>query len=170
MSPLSTDRQPGRSQSAPDDRPQPITKGLDLSSYEPDILARDLDVIFCGVNPATTAAIAGHNFSSHSNRFWMALHLAGFTDVRLQPHEGRRLLEYRCGLTAIPADETGHRCAAGRIPECLMPRERQGLLFCASGRACPTPRSPTSLSTGRVIAVFSRARTIYQQIVIGETP
>jgi double-stranded uracil-DNA glycosylase len=72
-----------------------------LSSYEPDILARDLDVIFCGVNRATTAAIAGHNFSSHSNRFWMALHLAGFTDVRLQPHEGRRLLEYRCGLTAI---------------------------------------------------------------------
>ena len=29
------------------------------------------------------------------------LHLAGFTDVRLQPHEERRLLQYRCGLTAV---------------------------------------------------------------------
>jgi len=44
-------------------------KGPDLNSYEADILARDLDVIFCGVNPAMTAAVAGHNFSSRSNRF-----------------------------------------------------------------------------------------------------
>jgi double-stranded uracil-DNA glycosylase len=76
-------------------------KGRDLNSYEPDILAGDLDVMFCGVNPATTAAAAGHNFSSRSNRFWTVLHLAGFTDVCLQPHEERRLLEYRCGLTAV---------------------------------------------------------------------
>jgi TDG/mug DNA glycosylase family protein len=73
---------------------------LDLSRYEQDILANDLDVIFCGVNPATTAAVAGHNFSSRSNRFWTVLHLAGFTDIRLQ-HEERRLLDYRCGLTAV---------------------------------------------------------------------
>ena len=78
-----------------------MKKALDLSRYEPDILARDLDVIFCGMNPATTAAAAGHNFSSRSNRFWTVLHLAGFTDVRLQPHEERRLLEYQCGLTAV---------------------------------------------------------------------
>jgi double-stranded uracil-DNA glycosylase len=76
-------------------------KGRDLNSYEPDILAGDLDVIFCGVNPATTAAAVSHNFSSRSNRFWTVLHLAGFTDVCLQPHEERRLLEYRCGLTAV---------------------------------------------------------------------
>jgi double-stranded uracil-DNA glycosylase len=29
------------------------------------------------------------------------LHLAGFTDVRLQPQDERRLLEYGCGITAI---------------------------------------------------------------------
>lgn len=28
------------------------------------------------------------------------MHLAGFTDVRLQPQNERRLLEYRCGITA----------------------------------------------------------------------
>jgi len=58
-------------------------------------------VVFCGLNPATTAAAAGHNFSSRSNRFWTVLHFTGFTDVRLQPHEERRLLEYGCGLTAV---------------------------------------------------------------------
>src|ERR1700752_1642075 len=82
-------------------------KGPDLSSYEPDILARDLDVIFCGVNPAMTAAVAGHNFSSRSNRFWTVLHLASFTDIRLQPHEERRRLEYRWGLPAAAKRRTG---------------------------------------------------------------
>src|SRR3981189_3123875 len=76
-------------------------KGSDLNSYEADIPPRDLDVIFCGVTPAMPAAIAGHNFSSRSNRFWTVLHLAGFTDVRLQPVYRKRLLECRCGLTAV---------------------------------------------------------------------
>jgi double-stranded uracil-DNA glycosylase len=72
-----------------------------LISYKSDILARGLDVIFCGINPASTAALAGHNFSSGTNRFWTVLHLAGFTDVRLQPQDERRLLEYGCGITAV---------------------------------------------------------------------
>jgi double-stranded uracil-DNA glycosylase len=74
---------------------------MDLNIHETDILAADLEVVFCGLNLATTAAAAGHNFSSRSNRFWTVLHLAGFTDVRLQPHEERRLLDYGCGLTAV---------------------------------------------------------------------
>jgi len=74
--------------------------------YEPDILTPGLDVVFCGINPAATAAAAGHNFSSPSNRFWPVLHLAGFTDVRLRPEEERRLLEFGCGLTAAVARPT----------------------------------------------------------------
>jgi double-stranded uracil-DNA glycosylase len=73
----------------------------DLINYEPDILARRLDTVFCGINPATSAAYAGHNFSNPRNRFWAVLHLSGFTDVRLQPQEERRLLEYGCGITAV---------------------------------------------------------------------
>ena len=72
-----------------------------MTGYQPDILARGLDVIFCGVNPGLTAAADGHNFSNRSNRFWAVLHLAGFTDTRLQPHDERRLLEYGCGITAV---------------------------------------------------------------------
>jgi double-stranded uracil-DNA glycosylase len=64
--------------------------------HETDILAADLEVVFCGLNLATTAAAAGHHFSSRNNRFWTVLHLAGFTDVRLQPHE-----ELRSGVCSI---------------------------------------------------------------------
>jgi TDG/mug DNA glycosylase family protein len=72
-----------------------------LARYEPDILAKGLDVVFCGLNPASTAEVDGHNFSSRSNRFWRVLHLAGFTDVRLEPKDERRLLGYGCGITAV---------------------------------------------------------------------
>ena len=70
-------------------------------SYQSDILARGLDVIFCGLNPAASAAAAGHNFSNGNNRFWRVLHLAGFTDRRLRPQDEWRLLEYGCGISAV---------------------------------------------------------------------
>lgn len=69
--------------------------------YDPDILAAGLDAVFCGINPASSAAAAGHNFSTPSNRFWSVLHLAGFTDRRLRPEEERRLLDYGFGITAV---------------------------------------------------------------------
>ncbi|CAN5844146.1 G/U mismatch-specific DNA glycosylase [soil metagenome] len=72
-----------------------------MTSYTPDILAPGLDVVFCGLNPASTAAADGHNFSNRSNRFWPVLHLAGFTDIRLQPQDERRILAYGCGITAV---------------------------------------------------------------------
>jgi double-stranded uracil-DNA glycosylase len=77
-----------------------------VSSYSADILAPGLDVVFCGINPAATAAADGHNFSNRSNRFWPVLHLAGFTDVRLQAHDERRLLEYGCGISAVVSRPT----------------------------------------------------------------
>ena len=56
-----------------------------------DWLAQGLDVVFCGLNPAASAAESGHNFSNATNRFWRVLHLAGFTDICLRPQDERRL-------------------------------------------------------------------------------
>lgn len=72
-----------------------------MRDYRPDILAVGLDVVFCGINPAATAAASGHNFSNGSNRFWSVLHLAGFTPERLNPKDERRILEHGCGITAV---------------------------------------------------------------------
>lgn len=72
----------------------------------PDILAPDLAVVFCGINPGAKASVAGHNFIGHSNRFWRAIHLAGFTPELLPAQEELRLLDYGCGLTAAVARPT----------------------------------------------------------------
>jgi TDG/mug DNA glycosylase family protein len=75
--------------------------GPAVAGYEPDVLAEGLNVVFCGLNPASSAVADGHNFSNGSNRFWSVLYQSGFTDVRLRPAEDRRLLEYGCGITTI---------------------------------------------------------------------
>jgi len=72
----------------------------------PDILTRGLTVVFCGINPGLTSAIAGHHFNNRSNRFWQVIHLAGFTPIQIQPENDRTLLEYGCGLTAVVARPT----------------------------------------------------------------
>jgi TDG/mug DNA glycosylase family protein len=66
-----------------------------------DILAGQLAVIFCGINPGMTAAAQGHHFAGRGNRFWRTLHLAGFTPEQVQPEDDRMILQYRCGLTAV---------------------------------------------------------------------
>lgn len=72
-----------------------------MPSYQPDILAGGLDVVFCGINPALTAQADGYNFSSPTNRFWSVIHLAGFTDRRLAPAQERGILQFGCGITAV---------------------------------------------------------------------
>ena len=71
-----------------------------------DILARDLVVVFCGLNPSTGAASAGHNFATSSNRFWRAIHLAGFTPHRIAAEDDRSLLRFGCGITAAVSRPT----------------------------------------------------------------
>lgn len=71
---------------------------MELSYF--DILAPDLPVVFCGINPSAQAAVSGHNFGSASNRFWPVLHLSGFTPERIRAQEDRRLLTFGCGITA----------------------------------------------------------------------
>ena len=66
----------------------------------PDLLRKDMDVVFCGISPALSAAQAGHHFSSPNNRFWRVLHRAGFTPHLIQPENDRTILQYRCGITA----------------------------------------------------------------------
>jgi len=83
-----------------------VTAEEALTGYSSDILTDGLNVVFCGINPAATAAQSGHNFSHPSNRFWSVLHRAGFTDDRLRPEQERRLLTYGCGITAVVSRPT----------------------------------------------------------------
>jgi len=72
-----------------------------LHKKVPDILAPNLRVLFCGINPGVYSAAVGHHFARPGNRFWPALHAGGFTDRLLTPDEDRDLLKLGCGLTNI---------------------------------------------------------------------
>jgi TDG/mug DNA glycosylase family protein len=80
--------------------------GTDAGKPLPDVIADDLDILFCGINPSLMSAVRGHHFARPGNRFWPALHLAGLTPRRLAPHEDRELLEYGIGVTNIAARPT----------------------------------------------------------------
>jgi len=67
----------------------------------PPIVAPGLKVLFVGINPGLKSAEVGHNFARPGNRFWGALHAAGFTPRVLEPEEDGTLPEYGLGITNI---------------------------------------------------------------------
>jgi len=67
----------------------------------PDVVAEDLRVLFCGINPGLYTAWAGHHFARPGNRFWPALHASGFTPRLLRPDEERELLPLGLGVTNV---------------------------------------------------------------------
>jgi double-stranded uracil-DNA glycosylase len=66
-----------------------------------DVIASDLRVLFCGINPGLYTAAVGHHFARPGNRFWPALYAAGFTDRILSPFEERELLKSGYGITNV---------------------------------------------------------------------
>ncbi|RJT43557.1 G/U mismatch-specific DNA glycosylase [Rahnella woolbedingensis] len=71
-----------------------------------DILAEDLQVVFCGINPGLSSAHKGYPFANGSNRFWKVIHQAGFTGRQLAPQEWQQLKDFGCGITALVARPT----------------------------------------------------------------
>jgi len=67
----------------------------------PDVIARDLAVLFCGINPGLWSAATGHHFARPGNRFWPALHRSGFTPRQMSPEEQNALLSLRLGVTNL---------------------------------------------------------------------
>jgi TDG/mug DNA glycosylase family protein len=68
-------------------------------SAVPDVLAPDLAVIFCGINPGRRSAAAGAHFANPRNDFWRLLHDAGYTPHLLAPEEQHELTGFAYGLT-----------------------------------------------------------------------
>lgn len=70
-----------------------------MKSALPDILAPDLTIVFCGINPGLRSAAAGHHFANPRNDFWRLLADSGLTPRLLHPSEQWALLEHGYGLT-----------------------------------------------------------------------
>jgi double-stranded uracil-DNA glycosylase len=77
-------------------------------SAVPDVLAPNLDVVFCGINPGRFSDAAAAHFANPRNDFWRLLEAAGFTPRLYDPSEQFLLLELGVGITnAAPRTTPG---------------------------------------------------------------
>jgi len=71
-----------------------------------DVIAPNLSVLFCGINPGLYTAAIGHHFGRPGNRFWPAIFGAGFTPRLFEPFEERELIPLGIGITNVVARAT----------------------------------------------------------------
>jgi len=71
-----------------------------------DLVGPGLRVMFSGINPSLYSAATGHHFARPGNRFWPALHRAGFTPALLHPSQQWTLPELGLGITNVVARAT----------------------------------------------------------------
>jgi double-stranded uracil-DNA glycosylase len=67
----------------------------------PDLAAKNLIVLFVGINPGLYTAAIGRHFGRPGNRFWPALYGGGFTPRLFSPFENSLLLDLGFGITNI---------------------------------------------------------------------
>ncbi len=132
----------------------------------PDVIAPDLRVLFCGINPSLYTAAVGRHFARPGNRFWRALDEAGFTDRRLAPSEDRRLLDVGLGITNLVARATA--AAADLSDEELAEGARE---LARKVRRCrPGYLAVLGITAYRVAFGHPRAEVGPQAETIGSTP
>src|SRR5437879_899218 len=71
-----------------------------------DVIAPNLRVLFCGINPGLYTAAVGHHFARPGNRFWPALYKSGFTSDLMSAFDERELLKIGVGITNVVARAT----------------------------------------------------------------
>jgi double-stranded uracil-DNA glycosylase len=80
------------------------SKGELAGSYGrviPDLVGPDLRVLLVGINPSLWSGWSGYHFGRPSNRLWVTLQQAGFTERRLHPEETDELLKAGIGITNL---------------------------------------------------------------------
>lgn len=84
-----------------------------------DVIAKDLRVLFVGINPGLYTAAIGHHFGRPGNRFWPALHRSGFTPRQLSPYDEDELRDLGIGVTNLVARATAAAAelSSGEIAE-----------------------------------------------------
>lgn len=73
----------------------------------PDVLASELDVVFCGSAVGAASAKAGAYYAGPGNQFWKTLASIGLTEEELRPRDYQLVLTYGIGLTDMNKTESG---------------------------------------------------------------
>lgn len=128
-----------------------------------DILAPNLLVVFCGINPGLSSAMLGHHFVRRGNRFWKTIHLAGFTPEQIAPENGASILDYGCGLT------TAVDRATSRADELSRDEFEQAAAGLSTKIARYAPRYVAFLGKPAFSAIFGRRHVTWgeQDVLLG---
>jgi TDG/mug DNA glycosylase family protein len=136
----------------PNRRPTADELRAAAGSTVPDLIGPGLRVLFCGINPGLYSGATGHHFARPGNRFWPALHAAGFTARRLQAWEERELLALGYGITNLVgrATASADELAAGELVA--------GAALLAEKVAAYQPRTVALLGVTAYRTAFRRPR------------
>ncbi|MBW4717005.1 G/U mismatch-specific DNA glycosylase [Saccharothrix obliqua] len=118
----------------------------------PDVIAPNLDVLFCGINPGLLSASQGHHFARPGNRFWPALHRSGFTPRQLKPAEQAELLTHNLGITNLAPRPTS------RADELSAAELRAGAVVLAETAATYRPKVVAVVGISAYRTAFSRPK------------
>jgi TDG/mug DNA glycosylase family protein len=66
-----------------------------------DRLARNMRVLFVGINPGVRSAMTGHHFAGYSNRFWTLLYDSRLVPEPFRPEDDVRMPELGYGITNL---------------------------------------------------------------------
>jgi TDG/mug DNA glycosylase family protein len=120
----------------------------------PDVVGPGLQVLFCGINPSLRSGETGFHFARPGNRFWPALHLAGFTPRVLRPEESSELPRYGVGVTKLVDRST--RTAAELSDDEL----RAGVAALAALAERWQPAAVAILGIGAFRTAFARSKAV----------
>jgi double-stranded uracil-DNA glycosylase len=147
-------------------RPTPADLAAATGRQVPDVLAPNLRVLFCGINPGLWSAAVGHHFARPGNRFWKALDLSGFTPRLLAPDEEAELLRLGLGITNLVARASA--TAAALTPDEL----HTGANRLTAKVARTSPKVVAILGVGAYRTAFARPKATVgpQGDLIGGAP
>ena len=94
-----------------------------MNDVLPDVLDRDLTLLFCGTAASAISARAGAYYANPSNAFWSTLHIIGMTPRRMKPQDFWQLRDLRIGLTDLAKTASGSDQSLRRLdfqPERLL--------------------------------------------------
>lgn len=83
----------------------------------PDVLAPDLDLVFCGTAPSPVSFRARAYYANPGNSFWTTLHKVGLLPERFEPSRYAEVLRHGIGLTDLNKTEYGsdHELSPGAM-------------------------------------------------------
>ncbi|WP_416562009.1 G/U mismatch-specific DNA glycosylase [Nocardia testacea] len=146
-------------------RPTPADLAAAAGKTIPDVLAPDLRVLFCGINPGLWSGATGHHFARPGNRFWPALFRSGFTPRLFRPDEQDELPALGLGITNVVTR------TSAKADELTKQELRDGGAALVDRVRRNRPRILAVLGLGAYRTAFGRPRTTVgrQAEMIGDT-